>query len=82
MNQACCSNCKFARLVWLTTGETHGGVHSSDTHVAMHICHHRSAQHYGHLLLGDHSCLGFKAIDAVKRPARKRLVQSEAPTSD
>ena len=55
-----CSNCQYAQLVWLPTGETHGGVHSSDTHIDMYICHQQRAQHYGHIMLGDHYCLGFK----------------------
>jgi len=66
MEKELCSTCKFGQLVWLPTGETHGGVHASDTHIDMYICHNRRAQHYGHLMLGDHSCLGFKERDVAK----------------
>ena len=66
MERECCSNCAFGELVRLPTGETRGGVHSSDTHVNMFICHHQRAQHYGHMMLGDHSCLGFKERDVDK----------------
>jgi hypothetical protein len=61
-----CSNCKYAQLVLLPVGETRAGVHSSDTHINMYICHNRRAQHYGHIMLGDHTCLGFKARDVTK----------------
>jgi len=54
MAMAGCSNCKFALLVWLPVGETHGGVHTSDKHIDMYICHHQRAEHYGHVMLGDH----------------------------
>ena len=66
MEQELCKNCKFAQIVWLPTGETHGGIHSSDKHIDMYICHLRRAQHYGHIILGDHSCLGFKKQDVTK----------------
>jgi len=66
MEKECCSTCKFAQLVLLPIGNTHGGVHSSDAHIDMYICHHQRAQHYGHIMLGDHTCLGFKARDAAK----------------
>ena len=60
MEKEVCSNCKYAQLVWLPIGETHRGVHSSDQHLDMYVCRHRRAQHYGHIMLGDHSCLGFR----------------------
>jgi len=60
MEKEVCGNCKYAQLVWLPIGETSGGIHSSDKRINMYICHHRSAQHYGHIMLFDHSCLGFK----------------------
>ncbi|MFC1944550.1 hypothetical protein ACFLX5_03540 [Chloroflexota bacterium] len=66
MEREGCSNCKHAQLVMLPAGETHGGVHASDTHINMYICHHRRAQHYGHIMLGDHSCLGFRERDDAK----------------
>ncbi len=66
MENEMCSNCKYGQLVMLPLGDTKGGVHSSDKHINMYICHHRSAQHYGHVLLGDHSCLGFKILDVNK----------------
>jgi hypothetical protein len=46
--------------VWLPLAETHSGLHESDTHIDMYICHLQRALHYGHVMLGDHSCLGFK----------------------
>jgi hypothetical protein len=66
MENEFCSACKFAQLVWLPTAETHGGVHSSDTRIDMYICHNHRAQHYGHIMLGDHGCLGFKERDVAK----------------
>ena len=60
------SSCKYAQLVWLPVGATRAGVHSSDTHIDMYICRHQRAQHYGHILLGDHSCLGFRQRDVTK----------------
>ena len=66
MERECCSNCKFAQLVWLPLGETHGGTHLSDKHIEMYICHQKRALHFGHVLLGDHACLGFKLRDAEK----------------
>lgn len=63
---ACCSNCRFALLVWLPVGETRGGVHTSDKHIHMYICHDQRAEHYGHVMLGDHSCPDFKERDAAK----------------
>lgn len=60
MESECCSNCRFAQLVWLPLGETHSGAHASDKHIEMYICQQQRAVHYGHVLLGDHSCLGFK----------------------
>ena len=61
----CCKDCQFGRLVLLPLGETHAGVHSSDTHIDMYICQFRRALHYGHMLVGDHSCLGFKERDVA-----------------
>lgn len=66
MAKESCSNCQYSQLVLLPTGETHGGVHSSDTHINMYICHQQRAQHYGHIMLGDHYCLGFKERAAEK----------------
>ena len=66
MEKEGCSNCRSAQLVWLPTGETHAGVHSSDAHIDMYICHNQRAQHYGHIMLGDHTCLGFKERDVAK----------------
>ena len=66
MEQEMCKNCRFAKVVWLPVSETHEGIHSSDKHIDMYICHLRRAQHYGHIMLGDHSCLGFKEKDETK----------------
>jgi len=66
MEKEVCSNCKYAILVMLPLGDTQRGIHSSDKHINMYICHHRSAQHYGHVMLGDHTCLGFKPIESSK----------------
>jgi hypothetical protein len=66
MEREGCGTCKHGQLVWLPRGETHGGVHDSDKHIDMYVCHHRRAQHYGHMMVGDHYCLGFK-----ERPAEK-----------
>lgn len=68
METESCSNCKHAQLLWLHVGETHGGVHTSDTHIDMYICRYKRAQHYGHIMIGDHSCLGFdfKKMDVEK----------------
>ena len=66
MEKEMCSGCKYAQLVWLPVGGTHGGVHSSDTHIDMYICHNQRAQHYGHIMLGDHTCLGFRQRDVSK----------------
>lgn len=66
MESECCSNCKYAQLVWLPLGETHSGTHVSDKHINMYICRHRRAGHFGHVLLGDHSCLGFKERNLEK----------------
>ena len=72
MEKEICSNCKYSQLVRFPVGEIYGGIHSSDNHVNMYICHHRRAQHYGHVLLGDHSCLGFKkSVDDKKLRVRK-----------
>ena len=60
MDKEICSNCKYAQLLWLPVGETLGGIHSSDKRIDMYICHQQRAQHYGHIMLGDHYCLGFK----------------------
>jgi len=60
MEKEICSNCKYSQLVLLPIGETRGGIHSSDSHIHMYVCHQRRAQHYGHIMIGDHSCLGFK----------------------
>lgn len=72
MDKECCSDCKFGQLIWLPIGETHGGVHSSDKHIDMYICHHKRAVHYGHMMLGDHYCLGFRAGEAERQPRKKR----------
>lgn len=61
-----CSNCKHGQLVWLHTGEIHDGIHSTDTHFDMYICRYRRAQHYGHVMIGDHSCIGFTQRDVEK----------------
>ena len=66
MEKESCSNCKFATLVWLPLGEAHSGAHISDKHIDMYICHHPRAVHYGHIMIGDHSCLGFKEREASK----------------
>ena len=66
MEKECCGNCKFAQLMRLPIGDTRSGVHSSDAHIDMYICHHQRAQHYGHIMLGDHTCLGFKMRDVAK----------------
>jgi len=66
MDHEGCSNCKHGQLVWLHTGETHGGVHTSDTHLDMYICRYRRAQHYGHMMVSDHSCIGFEQRDIEK----------------
>ena len=66
MERERCSNCKYAQLVWLPLGETHGGSHISDKHIDMYICKQQRAGHYGHVLLGDHSCLGFKERNVEK----------------
>lgn len=66
MEQEGCSDCKYAQLVWLHTGETRGGVHTTDTHVDMYICRFRRAQHYGHIMIADHSCVGFVQRDPEK----------------
>ena len=66
MEKEICSNCKYSQLVRLPISDTREGIHSSDKHIDMYICHHRKAQHYGHLMLGDHSCLGFKVRVAEK----------------
>jgi len=66
MEKEGCGSCKYGILVRLPVGETHGGVHSSDKHIDMYICHHQRAQHYGHIMLGEHTCLGFKMRDAAK----------------
>jgi hypothetical protein len=61
-----CNNCKYGQLVWFHTGETHGGEHSSDTRMDMYICRFRRAQHYGHIMIGDHSCIGFEKKNIEK----------------
>ena len=61
-----CQDCQFGRLVRLPVGETHEGVHSSDRHLDMYVCQMRRALHYGHLLVGDHSCLGFQERDVAR----------------
>lgn len=66
MEQELGQNCRFAQVVWLPASETHEGIHSSDKHIDMYICHLRRAQHYGHIMLDDHSCLGFKENDVTK----------------
>ena len=66
MGKEICSNCKYSQLVQVPVGETHGGIHSSDKHIDMYVCHHRRAVHYGHMMLGDHSCLGFKEMMGEK----------------
>ena len=66
MDNENCSSCKYGQLVMLPLGDIKEGIHSSDKHIKMYICHHRSAQHYGHVMLGDHSCLGFKALEVSK----------------
>ena len=66
MEHECCSNCKYSQLVFLPLGETHGGTHTSDAHIDMYICRHQRAGHFGHVLLGEHSCLGFKERDLGK----------------
>lgn len=72
MEKEICSNCKYSQLIQLPVGETYEGIHSSDNHIHMYICHHRRDQHYGHILLGDHSCLGFKkSVDEKKLKERK-----------
>ncbi|MDY6912819.1 MAG: hypothetical protein SVM79_10740 [Chloroflexota bacterium] len=59
MKHESCSNCKHGQMVWLHAGKTHGGVHSSDSHIDMYICQFKRAQHYGHIMIGDHWCVGF-----------------------
>ena len=66
MEEECCKNCSYGQLVRLPLGETHGGLHESDTHIDMYVCHFRRALHYGHIMLGDHSCLGFKQRSSLK----------------
>jgi len=66
MEKEVCGNCKHAQLVWLPIGEISGGIHSSDKRINMYICHHRSAQHYGHIMIFDHSCLGFRERGAKR----------------
>ena len=56
MEQEMCKNCRFAQVVWLPASETHEGIHSSDKHIDMYICHLRRAQHYGHMMQNQ-SCL-------------------------
>lgn len=66
MEKEGCSNCKHGQLVRLYTAQTTGGVHSSDTHIDMYICRYRRAQHFGHIMVGDHSCVGFEPRDTSK----------------
>ncbi len=66
MDNEGCNTCKYGELIWLYSGEIRGGVHSSDKHIDMYICRYRRAQHYGHMMVGDHWCIGFKQRDAEK----------------
>ncbi len=66
MEKESCVNCKHGELVWIHTGETHDGVHSSDVHMDMYICRFRRAQHYGHIMIGEHMCIGFAERDITK----------------
>ena len=59
MNEECCRNCKHGQLIRVCTDETHGGADSSDTHFDMYICHFRRAEHFGHVMIGEHACIGF-----------------------
>lgn len=54
MDNEGCSTCKHGQLVLLHTVETHEGVHTSDAHLDMYICRYRRAQHFGHIMTGDH----------------------------
>ena len=66
MEQEWCNNCQFGQLVWLNVSDTREGVHSSDKHIDMYICRFKRAQHYGHMMVGDHSCVGFKQREIEK----------------
>ncbi len=66
MQQEGCNTCKHGQLVWLHAGETRGGVHSTDAHIDMYICKFRRAQHYGHIMVADHSCVGYTQRDIEK----------------
>ena len=66
MEKEGCGNCKHGQLVLLHAGETRGGVHASDSHIDMYICRYQRAQHYGHIMVSDHWCIGFKRREVEK----------------
>ncbi|MFC1925541.1 hypothetical protein ACFLW2_02460 [Chloroflexota bacterium] len=72
MKKEICSNCKYAQVAWIPVGETQSGIHTSDKHIDMYLCRHRRAQHYGHIMLGDHSCLGFKELGVDRDTHRQK----------
>ena len=77
MDKHICSNCKYSQLVYIPIAKTNGGVHSSDSFIEMYVCNHKRAVHYGHIMLGDHSCLGFKeTVGEKKLKERKPKVYS------
>jgi len=59
MSEECCRNCKYGQLIRVLCDETHDSVGSSDGHFNMYTCHFRRSEHFGHLMIGDHACVGF-----------------------
>ena len=68
MEDQCCRNCKHGQLVRVRTNGTHSRADSSDAHFDMYICHFRRAEHFGHVMIGEHACIGFgfKQMDSEK----------------
>ena len=68
MEDQCCRNCEHSQLVRVLIGESHGGADSSRNHLDLYTCHFRRAEHFGHVMIGEHACIGFgfKQMDLEK----------------
>jgi hypothetical protein len=68
MEDQFCRNCEHGQLVRVRTDGTHRGADSSDAHFDLYTCHFRRAEHFGHVMIGEHACIGFgfKQMDLEK----------------
>ncbi len=59
MEDQCCRNCEHSQLLRGLVGKSHSSADSSSAHFDLYTCHFRRAEHFGHVMIGEHACIGF-----------------------